>query len=83
MSRVRDQKSGGSSGAFDFLGVGGGSKVSTIDMDSGFNSSQMQVMDDIEELVETRDVEITRIAKSIEELAQIFKVKEFVLLWDN
>ena len=71
LSRVKDQKSGGSGGAFDFLSSGG--KVSTVDVDSGFTSSQLQILDDTEELVETRDQEINKIAKSIEELAQIFK----------
>jgi len=33
----------------------------------------LQEVDDMEDLVNTRDIEITRIAKSIEELAQIFK----------
>ena len=70
MSRVKDQKSGGSGGAFDFLSSG---KVSTVDVDSGFSSSQLQILDDTEELVETRDQEINKIARSIEELAQIFK----------
>lgn len=71
MSRVKDQKSGGSSGgAFDFLSP---KKVSTVDVDSGFSHSQLQILEDTEELVETRDQEINKIAKSIEELAQIFK----------
>ena len=38
-----------------------------------FNSSQIQELQQTEDLVNTRDNEITRIAQSIEELASIFK----------
>ena len=70
MSRVKDQKSGGGSKEFDFLN----SKAATESQeDFGFNQSQLQILDDTEELVQSRDAEINRIAKSIEELAQIFK----------
>jgi syntaxin 16 len=39
----------------------------------GFTQQQLQVVDDLEAVAEERDAEITRIAQSIEELAQIFK----------
>ena len=70
MARVKDQKAGSGSHAFDFLS---NNKASSSEIDMGFNQSQMQILDDTEDLVNTRDVEINRIAKSIEELAQIFK----------
>ena len=41
--------------------------------DHGFNSDQMRVVDDTSALVDERDEEIVKIAKSIEELAGIFK----------
>ena len=71
MTKVQGQKAGGGSKDLDFLNSkssGGG-----MDVDRGFNVAQMQALDDSEELVNTRDVEIKKIAKSIEELAQIFK----------
>lgn len=39
----------------------------------GFNAQQMAVVDDLEELVQSRDEEIVKIAQSIEELGSIFK----------
>mmetsp|Transcript_9305 Transcript_9305/g.12027 ORF Transcript_9305/g.12027 Transcript_9305/m.12027 type:complete len:231 (-) Transcript_9305:1472-2164(-) len=39
----------------------------------GFNAQQMAVADDLEELVQSRDEEIVKIAQSIEELGSIFK----------
>ena len=44
-----------------------------MEIDTGFTTAQMQILDETEEIVNQRDEEITRIAKSIEELAQIFK----------
>lgn len=41
--------------------------------DTGFTLSQEQILDDTQEIVSQRDTEITNIARSIEELAQIFK----------
>lgn len=70
MSKVQGQKAGGGSKDLDFLN----SKASGgVEADRGFNVAQMQMLEDTEELVNTRDVEINKIAKSIEELAQIFK----------
>jgi syntaxin 16 len=48
-------------------------KQTPFDQDMGFTSQQMQMADDMSELVDQRDQEIANIAKSIEELAQIFK----------
>ena len=39
----------------------------------GFTQQQLHVVDDLEQVAEERDAEITRIAQSIEELSQIFK----------
>lgn len=96
LTRLQAQKSGSGAQAFDFLSES--KKSSAGDIDSGFTSAQMQILDDTEEvstpiwcispifvkninniacvlfqLINQRDGEITRIAKSIEELAQIFK----------
>ncbi|GMH63716.1 hypothetical protein TrST_g12034 [Triparma strigata] len=40
---------------------------------AGFNQQQMSVVDDLEGIVSERDLEIQRIAQSIEELSSIFK----------
>ncbi len=72
---MKAQKSGGGAQVFGFLdnkssinnGSGG-----TNEVDNGFNEFQLAMVDDTENLVNQRDEEITRIAKSIEELAQIF-----------
>eukprot|EP01041_Mallomonas_annulata_P000099 gene99-139_t len=69
LRRLQAQKSGSGSQAFEFLGE----NKKKSDLDFGFNSAQIQMVDETEELVNQRDEEITRIAKSIEELAQIFK----------
>jgi syntaxin 16 len=60
-----------SGGVFEFENQK--AKPAAYDQDMGFNSAQMQVVDDMSEIVDQRDQEITNIAKSIEELAQIFK----------
>merc|ERR1711957_824140 len=39
----------------------------------GFNQTQLAVVDDLHEAVQSRDKEIVQIAKSIEELSSIFK----------
>mmetsp|Transcript_23897 Transcript_23897/g.35070 ORF Transcript_23897/g.35070 Transcript_23897/m.35070 type:complete len:310 (-) Transcript_23897:102-1031(-) len=71
LSRLQAQKSGSGAQAFDFLS--NEKKSGLAEVDTGFTAAQMQILDDTEELVNQRDEEITRIAKSIEELAQIFK----------
>ena len=38
-----------------------------------FTTQQVQVVDDLQEAIQSRDVEISRIAQSIEELGAIFK----------
>lgn len=49
---------------FDNYNSGGG---------TGFNNQQMAVVEDMEDLVQSRDEEIVKIAQSIEELGTIFK----------
>lgn len=77
-NRLKAQKSGSDTQVFDFLSSGSsssggnGDKNKIQDYDEGFNEMQMAMVDDTEQLVNQRDEEITRIAKSIEELAQIF-----------
>jgi len=72
---LKAQKSGGGAQVFGFLdnksSINSGSS-SVNEVDNGFNEFQMAMVDDTENLVNQRDEEITRIAKSIEELAQIF-----------
>ena len=70
LARVKNQKSGSGAQAFDFLS---NNKSSNNDIDNGFNQAQMSVLEDTENLVNQREIEINKIAKSIEELAQIFK----------
>eukprot|EP01041_Mallomonas_annulata_P000100 gene100-140_t len=71
LSRLQAQKSGSGAQAFEFLGDK--NKKINSNLDTGFTETQLQVVDDFEMLVNQKDEEITRIAKSIEELAQIFK----------
>lgn len=71
LMKLQAQKTGSGAQAFDFLSESKKSMVGEID--NGFTSAQMQVLDDTDEMVNQRDEEINRIAKSIEELAQIFK----------
>lgn len=71
MKKLQIQKSTGNTD-FDFLDKKATTLNSTFE-DPGFSSAQMQIVDDIDEVVQQRDEEITKIAKSIEELAAIFK----------
>ena len=69
--RLQKQKSGTAGGeAYELL-----SKDPRLaeSLDQGFNQAQMHAVNDMEELVNQRDDEITKIAKSVEELATIFK----------
>lgn len=71
MTRVQKQKTGTDGGAaYDIL-----SKDPKLveSVDHGFNQSQMNAVSNMEELVNQRDEEITKIARSVEELATIFK----------
>lgn len=68
LKRLQSQKSGSGSQAFEFL-----ESKQKSDFDYGFSSAQLLVAEELEEIANQRDAEITRIAKSIEELAQIFK----------
>ena len=63
LARLKAQKSG--TPDFDFLGGD--------DNDTGFSDSQMMELENAESLIDDRDQEIQQIAKSIEELATIFK----------
>jgi syntaxin 16 len=72
LKKVQAQKTGGGSAAFDYLEDKKG-PVSGGAIDLGFDTAQLQIVEDMEEAVNQRDAEITAIAKSIEELAQIFK----------
>ena len=70
--QIKAQKgSGGASEIFDFLGNDSNDKPIDYN-DTGFTQLQLQELDDVTQMVNQRDGEITRIAKSIEELAQIF-----------
>ena len=73
LTRLGQKSSGDTSRRFDFLDAeassGGGAAV----VDYGFNRAQMQVVENTEQLVNSRDSEIRKIAKSVEELATIFK----------
>lgn len=72
MGRLNSQKKGGGS-QLDFL-TESEKKVAAGDfVDSGFTVAQMTALEDVEQLVNDRDEEIVKIAKSIEELAAIFK----------
>eukprot|EP01038_Epipyxis_sp_PR26KG_P004718 gene4718-6623_t len=74
MGKVQAQKSGGVGNQFDFLDDHPSSKSGgMVDVDDGFTTDQMLAVDHTEELVNQRDEEITRLVKSIEELASIFK----------
>lgn len=68
LTRLQTQKSGSGSKAFDFL-----DSKKKSELDDGFTTNQLLVAEEMEELANQRDEEISRIAKSIEELAQIFK----------
>jgi len=70
LMRLQAQKSGSGAQAFEFL-ESKSKKVNSVD--PGFSDAQMMIVDDLTSIVDQRDEEITRIAKSIEELAQIFK----------
>ena len=72
MGRLQNQKSGGGAQAFDFLSADP-SKSSINGDDQGFTSAQMSIVSDMEMFVDERDQEIGKIAKSIEDLATIFK----------
>jgi len=72
LQRLNAQKSGNGSDAFKILNVPETKRPLQIE-DEGFTQQQLAELDDTEILVDERDQEIVRIAKSIEELAQIFR----------
>lgn len=67
MARLQSKKSGG----VDLLGTGGAGEDKAVD--TGFSEEQMGVVELAESTARERDTEIINIAKSIEELANIFK----------
>jgi len=74
LMKLQGQKQGSGAQAFDFLNQPSKKPAAMeADDDLGFDTMQMQILENTEELVNQRDEEIMRIAKSIEELAQIFK----------
>lgn len=74
MNRLQGQKVGSGSQTFDFLDTVDDNKSGAVEfVDRGFTDKQLRVVENTERLVNERDEEIVRIAKSIEELAAIFK----------
>jgi len=76
MNRLKDQKEGGAGGELHKILDEPTSKKSNASqefIDTGFSQSQLQELEETEDLVNERDGEIVKIAKSIEELAAIFK----------
>ena len=74
MMKVQNQKHGQGGHALDFLNEPSKKPAAMqADEDLGFDEMQMRILEDTEQEVNRRDEEITKIAKSIEELAAIFK----------
>ena len=69
LQEVQAQKGGTSN---HFAGIGDLS-TDTSEGGSFFTTQQVQVVDDLQEAIESRDQEISKIAQSIEELGTIFK----------
>lgn len=77
LAEVQSQKGGGFDGVTGtsndhFAGIGDLS-TDTTEGGSFFTTQQVQVVDDLQEAIESRDQEISKIAQSIEELGTIFK----------
>lgn len=70
LAEVQAQKGAGFSTPKHFAGIG---DLSTEEGGSFFTTQQVQVVDDLQEAIESRDQEISKIAQSIEELGTIFK----------
>jgi len=72
LAEVQAQKGGGVTGLSNdhFAGIG---DLSTEEGGSFFTTQQVQVVDDLQEAISSRDQEISKIAQSIEELGTIFK----------
>lgn len=72
LAEVRAQKSG-----LDITGATSNDHFAGIDLSTEeggfFTNQQVQVVDDLQEAIESRDTEISKIAQSIEELGTIFK----------
>uniref|UniRef100_A0A7S2R9T6 t-SNARE coiled-coil homology domain-containing protein n=1 Tax=Eucampia antarctica TaxID=49252 RepID=A0A7S2R9T6_9STRA len=69
LTDVQAQKSGGVAETESKFGI----DLNEREQDYGFNQQQTAVVDDLQEAVQSRDHEISQIAKSIEELGAIFK----------
>jgi len=69
LADVQCQKNGGLAETESKFGI----DLNETERDYGFNQQQMAVVDDLQEAVQSRDHEISQIAKSIEELGSIFK----------
>ena len=70
LAEVQAQKGMGAGTSNHFAGIG---DLSTEEGGSFFTTQQVQVVDDLQEAIESRDQEISKIAQSIEELGTIFK----------
>lgn len=75
MARLNQRTGGEASKRFNFLDDDGPSPRggAATEVDYGFNSTQLQVLENTEQLVNSRGEDIVKIAKNVEELAQIFK----------
>ena len=71
LNELAKQKGGGAS--FDFLSDGSGPGGAMGGGDLGFNEQQLAVVESQENAVRERDEEIQKIARSIQELSDIFK----------
>jgi syntaxin 16 len=72
LAEVQAQKGGTGTSNDHFAGIGDLS-TDTTEGGSFFTTQQVQVVDDLQEAIESRDQEISKIAQSIEELGTIFK----------
>lgn len=69
LAEVQAQKGGGNMAGDKFAGI----DLSTEQEGGFFTTQQVQVVDDLQEAIQSRDQEISKIARSIEELGTIFK----------
>ena len=69
LSDVQAQKSGAAAETESKFGI----DLNETAREYGFNETQLAVVDDLNQAVQSRDKEIVQIAKSIEELSSIFK----------
>lgn len=69
LTDVQAQKSGAAAETESKFGI----DINETAREYGFNETQLAVVDDLNQAVQSRDKEIVQIAKSIEELSSIFK----------